>query len=134
MQVKLCARCPYTPRDLADHYDPDAALHLCASCDVEYNLCELLRRRTCQTRTINATSNTGTTAVHVAPFARESSASFAIIAAAPPSVQENASSVSSSVGCTTPAGYGDFELPEDGRRDQARSPWRSRFSDKEPAC
>ena len=33
MRVKLCARCPYTPRDLADHHDPDAALHACARCD-----------------------------------------------------------------------------------------------------
>ena len=33
MRVKLCARCPYTPRDLAGHYDPQAVLHLCADCD-----------------------------------------------------------------------------------------------------
>jgi Bacterial regulatory helix-turn-helix protein, lysR family len=35
MQVKLCARCPYTPDDLATHYEPKAALHLCAKCDSE---------------------------------------------------------------------------------------------------
>ena len=35
MRVKLCRRCPYTPRDLADHYDPEAALHVCAKCDGE---------------------------------------------------------------------------------------------------
>jgi hypothetical protein len=35
MRVKLCAWCPYTPRDLAGHYDPDAALHACAKCDEE---------------------------------------------------------------------------------------------------
>jgi hypothetical protein len=35
MRVKLCARCPYTRRDLAGHYDPDAILHLCANCDGE---------------------------------------------------------------------------------------------------
>ena len=34
MQVKLCARCPYTPDDLATHYEPKAALHLCAKCDM----------------------------------------------------------------------------------------------------
>jgi len=33
MRVKLCARCPYTPRDLADHYNPEATLHSCAKCD-----------------------------------------------------------------------------------------------------
>lgn len=30
MRVKLCARCPYVPQDLADHYDACASLHLCA--------------------------------------------------------------------------------------------------------
>src|SRR5258708_21384918 len=35
MRVKLCKRYPYEPRDLAGHYDPDAALHLCAKCDGE---------------------------------------------------------------------------------------------------
>ena len=33
MRVKLCARCPYTPRDLAGHYDPEGVLHVCATCD-----------------------------------------------------------------------------------------------------
>jgi hypothetical protein len=35
MRVKLCARCPYAPRDLANHYDPGANLHLCTSCEGE---------------------------------------------------------------------------------------------------
>src|SRR5437016_1112374 len=35
MRVKPCARCPYTPQDLTGHYDPDAALHVCAKCDGE---------------------------------------------------------------------------------------------------
>jgi hypothetical protein len=35
MRVKLCARCPYQPRDLEDHCDPEAALHVCAKCDGE---------------------------------------------------------------------------------------------------
>jgi hypothetical protein len=33
MRVKLYARCPYVPQDMADHYDPCAAFHLCARCD-----------------------------------------------------------------------------------------------------
>jgi hypothetical protein len=33
MRVKLCARCPYTPGDLIGHYDPQAALYVCAKCD-----------------------------------------------------------------------------------------------------
>ena len=36
MRVKVCSRCPYTPRDLADHYDPDGILHACAKCDGEH--------------------------------------------------------------------------------------------------
>jgi hypothetical protein len=35
MRVKLCASCPYAPRDLGGHYDSDAALHACAKCDGE---------------------------------------------------------------------------------------------------
>jgi len=52
MRVKLCSRCPYAPRDLADHYDPDAALYSCARCDSELEVlnpsgaCEARRRRT----------------------------------------------------------------------------------------
>ena len=55
MRVKLCRRCPYTPRDLADHYDPEAALHLCAKCDGEQAMLtnhyprEVHRRRKCAT-------------------------------------------------------------------------------------
>src|ERR1700736_1874442 len=55
MRVKLCRRCPYTPRDLADHYDPEAALHVCAKCDGEQAMFtnhyprEVHRRRKCAT-------------------------------------------------------------------------------------
>jgi hypothetical protein len=42
MRVKLCARCPYTPRELAGHYDPEATLHVCAKCDGEQ---EVLTKR-----------------------------------------------------------------------------------------
>jgi len=121
VQVKLCARCPYSPRDLADHYDIDAALHLCATCDAEYDPCETLRRPTCRTRVSNAISKTGPTGRHAVPSARESSASFAITAVARPSVQSGASSVSSSAGTATAVGYGDFELSEHRSKDQSAS-------------
>jgi hypothetical protein len=55
MRVKLCARCPYTPRDLAGHYDPEATLHVCAKCDGEQGVLtkhcprEAQRRRECLT-------------------------------------------------------------------------------------
>ena len=53
MRVKLCTRCPYTPRDLEDHYDPEATAHACARCDGEqdkvklYYPLETSRRRKC---------------------------------------------------------------------------------------
>ena len=33
MRVKLCARCPYSPRDLADYYDANSSSHLCFRCN-----------------------------------------------------------------------------------------------------
>ena len=61
---------------------------------------------------INVTSRTGRTGLRAARFATESSASFATIAAARPSVQAGASNVLSSAGRATAAGYGDLELHE----------------------
>ena len=55
MRVKLCARCPYTPQDLAGHYDPEATLHVCAKCDgkqggsTKHYPREAYRRRKCST-------------------------------------------------------------------------------------
>jgi len=33
MRVKLCARCPYSPQDLATYYDAKSSHHLCLRCD-----------------------------------------------------------------------------------------------------
>ena len=130
MRVKLCATCPYTPRDLADHYDPAAALHLCATCDVEHDLRKTQRRRTC----IVTTTNTTCTAEPLAAlFAPVGSASFATIAAAPPCAPENASSISKSAGRTTAAGYGDFAPPEDGS-ERVISSRRPTSPDEVSAC
>jgi hypothetical protein len=55
MRVKLCARCPYAPRDLAGHYDPEATFHVCAKCDgeqggpIKHYPREAQRRRKCST-------------------------------------------------------------------------------------
>ena len=125
MRVKLCERCPYTPRDLADHYDSEAARHLCATCDVKYDLRNTQRRRTCATTKIDSTG-TGTARRYAAPFVTESSASFAIIAAAPHSVRGNASSISGSAGRATASGYGRSEPSENIGRDHVRDSWRSR--------
>ena len=130
MRVKLCATCPYTPRDLADHYDPAAALHLCATCDFECGLRETQRRRTCP---ITTTNTIRTAEPLAALFAREGSASFATIAAAPPCAPKNASSISKSAERTTAAGYGDFAPPEDGS-ERAISSRRPTSPDEVSAC
>lgn len=110
MRVKLCARCPYTPYDLAGHYDPEAALHACAQCDGERPyLGETRRRRKCPTTQLT----TGTTPWNVAPFATESSASSATIPVELPSVQSGASLTSGPAARATANGYGDFEPPDD---------------------
>jgi hypothetical protein len=129
MRVKLCAACPYTPRDLADHYDPAAALHLCVACDIGCSLRETQRRRTCQVTMINTAS---TAELRDAPFARESSASSGTIAAVPPCVPENASSISRAAERTTAVGCGDFASPEDG--EHARISARSTSQDEVRAC
>lgn len=55
MRVKLCARCPYAPRDFAGHYDAEATLHVCAKCDstpllsTRHYPLEVQRRRKCST-------------------------------------------------------------------------------------
>src|SRR5712675_3128349 len=74
MRVKLCARCPYTPRDLADHYDPEAAFHVCARCDGEQGMTtnhyprQTYRRRKCAT----VPNISGTTQQSAAPSVTES--------------------------------------------------------------
>ena len=42
MRVKLCDRCPYSPRDLADYYDANSSCHLCFRCDSQGAPAELL--------------------------------------------------------------------------------------------
>jgi hypothetical protein len=75
----------------------------------------------CQARTIVPTGNTGLAELRAALFAAESLASFAITAAARPSVRKRASSISSTAGRTTTVGYGDFDLPDGRGKDGALS-------------
>src|ERR1700756_4643443 len=85
MRVKLCARCPYTPRDLAHHYDPEALLYACAKCDNEQDQYETEWRRTCSTRISTGEANRS-----VAPSMQGNLASSATIAHEPRSVRKNA--------------------------------------------
>jgi len=102
MRVKLCARCPYTPRDLAHHYDPEAALYACLKCDHEQDHCEIRWRPTCSTEieTFSAAESS------VAPFAKESLASFATTAPERRSAPRNASTTSRPDGTPTHDGCG----------------------------
>src|ERR1700738_1160836 len=92
MRVKLCRRCPYTPRDLADHYDPEAALHVCAKCDGEQAMLinhyprEAHRRRKCAT----VPNVFRTTQRSAAPSVTESLVSSGTTPGALPSVQRSA--------------------------------------------
>ena len=114
MRVKLCARCPYTPRDLAGHYDPEAALHVCAKCDGEQgmltNHCprEAYRRRKCAT----VPNIFGMTQRSAAPSVTESLVSSGTTPGALPSVQGNALIASRPAGRATADGYADFKPPD----------------------
>jgi hypothetical protein len=126
MRVKLCARCPYTPRDLAHHYDPDAVLYACAKCDVE--LRETERRRKCST----SLSTSSTAQASVAPFATGRLASSVTIPGETLSVQRSALIISRSASRPTADGCGDCEQPDDGRgKNDARLSWRAASRDKE---
>lgn len=116
MRVKLCARCPYGPRDLADHYDPEAAAHLCASCDGEQEASinhyprKAYRRRECAT----APNVFGSAQQSVARSATEGLASSGTIPGEPPSVQRSALIASRPAGRATADGYVDFKPPDNG--------------------
>jgi hypothetical protein len=136
MKVKLCDRCPYMPHDLADHYDPEAALHVCATCDREqpmftqHDLRETEWRRTCVT-SLNSIS---TAPQRVAPFATGSLASSVTIPGGPRSVRRSASITSGPAVMSTTDGCGDFAQPDDRRGESgAEFPWRSFFRDTESA-
>jgi hypothetical protein len=114
MRVRLCSRCPYTPRDLAGHYDPDGILHACAKCDgheasTNHYPREAQRRQQCATvPTIH-----GTAQPSVARSATEGLASSATTAGKPPSVQRSAPTVSRNARTATADGYAGFKLPPD---------------------
>jgi hypothetical protein len=114
MRVKLCARCPYTPLDLAAHYDPEAALHACAKCDVEQAVCtkhfprKAHRRRKCATvPNIFATAQRS-----VARSVTESLVSSGTTPGELPSVQRSALIASRPARGGTADGYSDCRPPE----------------------
>jgi hypothetical protein len=114
MRVKLCARCPYTPRDLAAHYDPKAVLHVCAKCDGhdEASLSHYPRKTYRRKKCAIVLNISATAQPSVARSVRGSSVSLDTTPVKPPSVQKNALTASRSVERVTANGYVDFRPPE----------------------
>jgi hypothetical protein len=116
MRVKLCSRCPYTPRDLAGHYDPEGILHACAKCDgqqasTNHYPREAQRRQQCATvPNINVTAQPS-----VARSATEGLASSATTLGKPPSVQGSALTASRRAGTATADGCVGFKPPPENR-------------------
>ena len=136
MRVKLCARCPYTPRDLAGHYDPKAVLYTCAKCDGEQGVVtnlyprEAHRRRKCTT----VTNIFGMAQRSAAPSVTESLVSSGTTPGELPSVQRSALIASTPAKRATVDGYADFKLPgKSNSENHAEIARRSRFQNKEAA-
>jgi hypothetical protein len=136
MRVKLCARCPYLPRDLAGHYDPMGALHACAKCDSQQRAGtnqyprKAHRRQQCTT-----VPNIFLTAQpSVARSVTDSLVSSGIIAGEPPSVRRNAPIASRPAGKATAVGYAGFTQPDGGLSERHQEVLRhSEFRSKEDA-
>lgn len=127
MRVKLCARCPYTPQDLAGHYDPEAVLHVCATCDCEQTSStnhyprKTYRRQVCAT-VLNIVPMAQPS---VARSVRESLASSGTTPGEPPSVQRSALTASGSAETATAAGYVAFGPPDNDRGETPAANSRS---------
>ena len=113
MRVKLCARCPYTARDVAGHYDPEGSLHVCAQCDGQQEASTnhyprgAHRRQKCAT----VPSIFATAQPIVAQSAMENLVSSGTIPGEPPSVQRSAPSASRPAGRKTADGYSGYAPP-----------------------
>ena len=112
MRVKLCAQCPYTRRDLAGHYDPDAILHLCANCDGEQKAStnEYPRKAERKQRCATVPNVALPTQPSVARSAVANSASLGAIPGGPRSVQGSALTASGPVRNVTADGYAGSNL------------------------
>jgi hypothetical protein len=132
MRVRLCSRCPYAPRDLAGHYDPEGVLHVCAKCDGErgastnYYPRKVHRRQRCPT----TTNILGITKPGIARFATDGLASYGITHGEPRFVQRSALTASRHARKATADGYVDL-TPPDGE-EGAASILISGFWSKEP--
>ena len=136
MRVTLCARCPYAPRDLAGHYDPEAALHVCAKCDGEQGITtnhyprEAHRRRKCAT----VPNIFGTTQRGGVPSVTENLVLSGTTPGELRSVQRSALIDSRPARKPTADGYADLRPPDRGcSENHAEISRRSEFRNKEAA-
>jgi len=136
MRVKLCSRCPYTPRDLADHYDSESTLHACANCDgqqqgsANHYPRKAHRRQRCAT----FLSTPRTAQPSVARSVTEGLVLSGTIPGEPLSVQRSAPIASGLAGRATTNGYAGFMPPDSGRSERhAAIPRRLEFRSKEDA-
>jgi hypothetical protein len=119
MRVKLCARCPYTPRDLAGHYDAEATLHVCAKCDsrqggtTKHYPREAQRRQKCLT----VHNIFGMAQPSAAPSVTEGLVSSGTTPGEMPSVQRSAPIASGPARRATADGCADFTLPDKSRSE-----------------
>jgi hypothetical protein len=114
MRVKLCARCPYTPRDLAGHYDPEATLHVCAKCNGEQGVLTKHRPREAQRRQECSTVHNmfGMTQQKGAPSVTESLVSSGTTRGELLSVQRSALIATRPARRVTADGYADLKSPD----------------------
>jgi hypothetical protein len=135
MRVKLCSRCPYTPRDLAGHYDPEGAIHVCAKCDGAERAStncyprKAGRRQQC----VTPPNIPGMVQPSVAQFVTESLASYGTTPGERHSVQGSALTASRHARKVTVDGYVDFTPPDDCGEPLAAILPGSGFWSKEPA-
>ena len=120
MRVKLCARCPYAPRDLAGHYDPEATLHVRAKCDGKQGVLtkhcprEAQRRRECST----VHDMFGMAQRNGAPSVTESLVSSGTTRGELPSVQRSALIAARPARRATADGYADLKSPNKQSRTE----------------
>jgi hypothetical protein len=135
MRVKLCLRCPYAPRDLAGHYDPEGILHACAKCDGQEASANHYPRKAQRRQQCAAVPNIFVTAQSgVAQSVTESLVSSGTTAGKPRSVQRSALTASRHASRATADGYVGFKPPENRCVEQHGANFRSlRFRGKEVA-
>jgi hypothetical protein len=127
MRVKLCPRCPYSPRDLAGHYDPEGVLHACAKCDDQEASTNHYPRKAQRRQQCATVPNILVAAQpSVARSVTESLASSGTTPGKPPSVQRGAPTASRSAGRATADGYVGFKpRPENCWVEQHATDFRS---------